>query len=391
MNQRGRWIGVCVVVLLLALARWSGLAQGPEDRGEPQGGMSIEAVASTAFTYQGMLREDGVPVTGGRDMVFQLYSNSACTTTVGGAISKPGVAIDGGIFGVELPVPVGSFNGQGLWLGIEVEGTAVGCQEILPVPYALSLRPGARIEGEQPNWDALHAVNTATSGQSYGIYGRSYASLGRGVYGYASTASGETYGVYGRSDSASGAGVYARGLDAGADIILGGNAATTLGDDGRILSDPNYPSSDIVLTSNDTVRIDLDHDADGEDADFEIRNKDNTLLLNVDESGAVTFGGAGIASFPRPAYDSGWVSITPGSSAVRTHNLGGNVDQYVVDLTCKGTGGNGITNFRVGGDRNGSDYYGAYWSDLTTSQISLVRYVDDVHCSQVRARIWVYP
>ena len=75
----------------------------------------------------------------------------------------------------------------------------------------------------------------------------------------------------------------------------------------------------------------------------------------------------------------------------RTHNLGGSVDQYVVDLTCKGTGSNGITNFRVGGDRNGSDYYGAYWSNLTTSQISLVRYVDDVHCSQVRARIWVYP
>ena len=38
------------------------------------------------------------------------------------------------------------------------------------------------------------------------------------------------------------------------------------GDDGRLNSDPTYPSSDLVLVSNDTLRIDLDNDADGEDA-----------------------------------------------------------------------------------------------------------------------------
>jgi len=391
MKGKGILVSVCVAGLLLALTLGSGLAQGPEERAEPQGTPVIEAVVSSKFTYQGMLREDGAPVTGARDMVFALFSDDACTAMVGGEISMPGVEVDQGIFSVELTVSQSSFNGQGLWLGIQVEGTSVGCQEILPVPYALSLRPGARIEGVQENWDAVHAVNTAGAGASYGVYARSYAPQGRGLYGYASATSGVNYGVYGRSDSSTGAGVYARGYDAGADLILAGNADTMLGDDGRIFSDPNYASSDIHVIVNDGIRIDLDQDGNGEDADFEIRNADDTLIFNVDESGVVTFGGAGIAAFPRPAYDTGWVGLGQGDSVNRTHNLGGNTDRYVVDLTCQRSGGAGVSNWGVGGDANGSEYYGAWWSNLTTSAITLHRWDDDSDCPNVRVRIWVYP
>jgi hypothetical protein len=49
---------------------------------------------------------------------------------------------------------------------------------------------------------------TATSGTTYGVYGRSESTAGRGVYGIASATSGVTYGVYGISDSTSGTGVY---------------------------------------------------------------------------------------------------------------------------------------------------------------------------------------
>jgi len=388
MKERGILIGISVVGLLLALTRGSAMAQAPEERVEPQGGVSIEALVSPYFSYQGMLREDGSPVTGTRDMVFQFYSDGACTAVVGSAIPVSDVAVEAGVFSVGLSIASNYVNGQGLWLGIQVEGTTVGCQEILAVPYALSLRPGARIEGEQSNWDALHAVNTATSGQSYGVYSRSYAPTGRGTYGYASASSGTAYGVYGRSDSADGAGVYARGIDAGADLILGGNADTTLGDDGRILSDPNYPSSDIHVISNDGIRVDLDQDGDGEDADFEIRNASDTLIFNVDESGAVAFGGTGIASFPRPAYDSGWVSVSAGDTELLTHNLGGDVDKYVVDFACKVGGNAGIRG--IGGDYSGTQYWGAYWDDLTSSQIELVRWAGDFSCPQMRVRIWMY-
>jgi hypothetical protein len=251
------------------------------------------------------------------------------------------------------------------------------------------LRPGARIEGEQPNWDALHAVNRATLSQSYGVYARSYSSEGRGAYGYASATTGSAYGVYGRSDSSDGAGVYAQGKDAGADLVLAGNAATSTGDDGRIFSDPDYPSSDIVLVANDNIRIDLDQDGDGEDADFEIYDGGDTMIFGVDESGAVTYGGTGIAAFPRPAYDSGWVSVSAGNTELLTHNLGGNVDKYVVDFACKVGGNAGIRG--IGGDYSGTQYWGAYWDDLTSSQIELVRWPGDSSCPQMRVRIWMYP
>ena len=45
--------------------------------------------------------------------------------------------------------------------------------------------------------------------------------------------------------------------------------------------------------------------------------------------------GGGTASFPRPAYDSGWHTLEYGYSNEVTlnHNLGGNPDNYFVDLS----------------------------------------------------------
>jgi hypothetical protein len=49
------------------------------------------------------------------------------------------------------------------------------------MPYALSLRPGARIEGELTAWDAIHAVNTASTDLSYGVYGQSNSTVGGAI------------------------------------------------------------------------------------------------------------------------------------------------------------------------------------------------------------------
>ncbi|MEJ5385761.1 MAG: hypothetical protein WHS44_12885, partial [Fimbriimonadales bacterium] len=55
---------------------------------------------------------------------------------------------------------------------------------------------------------AIYGFHTATSGVTYGVYGRSNSISGRGVFGEAAAVSGSTYGVYGVSDSASGTGVF---------------------------------------------------------------------------------------------------------------------------------------------------------------------------------------
>jgi hypothetical protein len=50
-------------------------------------------------------------------------------------------------------------------------------------------------------------VNTAPSGDAYGVFGQSASPSGRGVYGLATAASGDAYGVYGLSESPFGSGV----------------------------------------------------------------------------------------------------------------------------------------------------------------------------------------
>ena len=146
---------VLSIVLLLAVSVGSVAAQsgGPTAPDDPT---SVEATVNSRIGYQGVLKEGGAPVTGTRNMIFRLYENSTCTTQVGSDIVKNAVALNNGLFNVALDVTQSYFSGGGLWVRVTVEGTAMGCTEILPAPYALSLRPGATIAG--PGLSALTPV-----------------------------------------------------------------------------------------------------------------------------------------------------------------------------------------------------------------------------------------
>ncbi len=93
------------------------------------------------------------------------------------------------------------------------------------------------------------------------------------------------------------------------------------------------------------------------------------------------------APFPRPAYNSGWVTLPEDEHHVFTHNLGGNPDNYVVDLMAFDGGGipGGRSNYgarRVAG-------WGMFWHYLDDSNITV--YIGDVNSGErtVRVRIWV--
>jgi hypothetical protein len=242
--NRKRLITLTVLITLL-LGVSGTMAEAPQPAGE----VSIEATVNSRINFQGLLQEDGNPVTGSRDMTFRFYSDSGCTSQVGGDIAMPGVPVSDGLFSVALDVTHDDFDGQGLWLEVEVGGTAIVCQEITPVPYALSLRPGADIVGELAGSNTLTVENSSTAndsrairgyasaatgftagvngrtdssstgakgvwgyaaggGQTYGVHGESNSTSGRGVYGRANTSSGTNFGVYGETASTSGRGVY---------------------------------------------------------------------------------------------------------------------------------------------------------------------------------------
>ena len=103
-----------------------------------------------------------------------------------------------------------------------------------------------------------------------------------------------------------------------------------------------------------------------------------------------------------PDYDSGWLIISQAEVKTLDHALGGDSDEYVVDLQYKDSAnpGFGVHQEEYGGVEyhdylppiNGAFLQqGAYWFGLTDISITVKRQLDDTKADQVRVRIWVAP
>jgi hypothetical protein len=302
---------VLIIGLALLLSVGSAAAQ---DGVQPESPVGIEAVVGATITYQGVLNENGSPVTGSRDMSFRFYTNSTCTTAVGSVISKPGVAVSNGLFSTSLTVDASLLNGQALWLAVMVGGTQIACQSIAPVPYALSLRPGAVISDTNAKVWVNRYEGFSNHSESAAVYGQlpaspveqvvSNAIWGEGgdvgVYGHSDSG----HGVYGRSDEANHAGVLAIGLNNGVDLELGGTSQTY--DDGVISSSRVFTDSDLVFESMDQVTFSLDEDRTGDDDSDFVVTDGATTLFNVDDSGETTiYANSGISNPTLRLYEQG--------------------------------------------------------------------------------------
>lgn len=100
-----------------------------------------------------------------------------------------------------------------------------------------------------------------------------------------------------------------------------------------------------------------------------------------------------------PNYDSGWIAVAQDESVTLTHNLGGTLNHYVVDMQYHSPDVNGINQRYYGGadfgtnpapGANPEDRVAAYWRSLTTSTITVYRRLEDGFASRVRIRIWDY-
>jgi len=222
-------IGIMAMGLLAILLTATGvIASSPEGAGDPP-------VEST-INYQGQLSDsEGSPVSGTYDMEFQFWDSVGGGSQVGSTITKNSVEVTNGLFSVKLDVDQSDFNGQGLWLQMRVRPQSGSWdpwmdprQDILPVPYALSLKPEARISGTVDDSPVLYVSNDgsgitaaglwATSVNAAGVYGDSTYGIGVsgvghdnsiGTQGY-NTGSGigvKGYSASGTAISASGTGV----------------------------------------------------------------------------------------------------------------------------------------------------------------------------------------
>jgi len=94
------------------------------------------------------------------------------------------------------------------------------------------------------------------------------------------------------------------------------------------------------------------------------------------------------APFPRPAYDSDWQDIAKGEFKTFIHNIGGDPDDYVVDLTFRIMDIVHIYGFGRDVTPSGN-VVGCYWDYLRDSSVVVCRGADDYYAEQVRIRIWV--
>jgi len=113
--------------------------------------------------------------------------------------------------------------------------------------------------------------------------------------------------------------------------------------------------------------------------------------LVVDGAYRGDIGPNGGAPFPRPAYDSGWIALARGEIRTLTHNLGGNIDNYVVDMSHR----NGLQGYNNWGDGMylSDDAWGGYWwFELNMETVKVQRGGNDWPGGgfEYRLRIWVY-
>jgi len=108
--------------------------------------LSAHAQSSTAFTYQGFLRDNGQPANGTYDLRFALYDALSGGNQIGIIVTVEDVNVADGLFTVEVDFGTLPFNtGARRWIEIGVRpGNSTGGHSLLtprieltPVPYAI--------------------------------------------------------------------------------------------------------------------------------------------------------------------------------------------------------------------------------------------------------------
>jgi hypothetical protein len=100
----------------------------------------VAAQGTTAFTYQGQLRDGGTNANGAYTMIFKLYDAVTNGNQIGTTITnKP--TLFNGLFSVNLDFGAGAFNGNTRWLDITITNgptfeTLFPRVQVLPSPYA---------------------------------------------------------------------------------------------------------------------------------------------------------------------------------------------------------------------------------------------------------------
>jgi hypothetical protein len=267
----GKMHGRLLLVIVLGLIALAGLTAVPNYAQElapgsiPEASLDVEAYVGDRIPIQGRLTSPvGAPLTGNHSLTFKLYEvdsggSALCTDT-------QTIAVTNGFFDAAIQSCAAQVDGRQLYLGIQVgaDPEMTPRQPVYGVPYALSLRPGAKIIGPAPLYVenvlpadgmvALAGRASGTSGQNYGVFGVSNSPTGFGGY-FTNTAGGvglRAQTIHGRAleaTSTNGPGLWAASTNGSAVHAQGKITSSTpsyiwiSGNDMR----PRYPSDTTII------------------------------------------------------------------------------------------------------------------------------------------------
>ena len=218
------------VIAAIAVLTFAFAASGSDSVVEPNvegNGMTVAASAVTSsINYQGRLTDTaGEPLSGTYTMTFKLYEVASGGTALD--TDSHSITATEGLLNTDIGFDQEYFDGRELWLGITVGGEEMSPrQKFKPVPYALSLVPGAVINGSVSG-AALEVNNTGeysegvwvktTGNSSDGVWVKTTGNSSDGVYAkttgkesegfFASTTGYNSWGVYAKTTGNSGNGV----------------------------------------------------------------------------------------------------------------------------------------------------------------------------------------
>ncbi|HEY3242950.1 MAG TPA: hypothetical protein VGM03_06310, partial [Phycisphaerae bacterium] len=107
------------------------------------------AVPITAFTYQGQLKQSGVPLNGTADFRFRLYDASQMGVQIGPQVDQSNLSMSNGMVALPLDFGAGAYTSSNpRWLEIDLRSpagsgaftTLVPRQPLTPTPFALNSR-----------------------------------------------------------------------------------------------------------------------------------------------------------------------------------------------------------------------------------------------------------
>lgn len=323
--------------------------------------------------YQGKLTDSaGTLLDGTYSMVFRIW-NQVTNGSVLWAETQAVVNVESGLFHVNLgagyPIEEDLFRTDGLYLSIQVGADAqmIPRLPLQSVPYALVAEFAESAVG---TWNYNFPNHYLTSGY-----------VGIGTANPSEQLHVMNPGGYAKMKIESGNG--------DADLVI----AATGANNPSVEFHRNGVYGGAVGFDSTRTNMFIYHNGSVVVKDGKLGIGTFTPTNSLEVNGTVKVTGQCQGTFPRPNYDSGWLSYANGEDKTINHNLGGDTDDYVVDIQGRSPlpAGYGVNNSGIGGlihpDGTG---YGFYYRALNATSMTVRRLTSDSTATEIRVRIWKY-